>query len=130
VQGLPAVTAAAATAITVAAIPFFATAAAAATTVAAATAAATTVATATTAAATTVAAATTTATTTATGALFFWTSFINGEITAHEVFAIEPLNRGSHGSWGIHGHKSEATRATAFTVDWEEDVGYGAVLTE
>jgi hypothetical protein len=137
---LPAITTAfvvAATAIT--AIPLLTTAAAATTTAAVAataTAAATTAAVAATAtAATTTAVATTaTAATTTTAeaawALFFRTCFVNGEVTTTKIFAIQPLNRGSHSFWSVHRDESETTRAAAFTIDWEEDVGNGAKLGE
>jgi hypothetical protein len=143
-QVLPAITTAfvvAATAIT--AIPLLTTAAAAttaavaATATAAATTAVATTATAAAAATTAVAttataatAATTTATAEAAWAFFFRTCFVNGEVTTTKIFAIQPLNRGSHSFWSVHRDESETTRAAAFTIDWEEDVGNGAKLGE
>jgi hypothetical protein len=138
-QVLPAITTAfvvAATAIT--AIPLLTTAAAATTAAVAATATAaattavatTATAAATTAVATTATAATTTATAEAAWAFFFRTCFVNGEVTTTKIFAIQPLNRGSHSFWSVHRDESETTRAAAFTIDWEEDVGNGAKLGE
>ncbi|MFT5622514.1 MAG: hypothetical protein ACI9FZ_000435 [Bacteroidia bacterium] len=103
-----------------------------ATTAAAAVTAAATVTTATTAAAAVTAAAVATATTAATAAVtaaaattwtfFAWTCLIDRKIAAHEICTIQRFDCCVHGFFSFHSDKCEATRATRFTIFYDENI--------
>jgi hypothetical protein len=128
-NSLPATTTAAVAATIIAAAS--ATIIAAATTAAAAVPAAAAVATATTAAAAVTAAAVATATTAAaavtaaaaaTWTFFARTSLIDRKIAAHEICTVKRFDCCVHGFFSFHSDKCEATRATRFTIFYDENI--------
>lgn len=82
---------------------------------------------ATTATATTAAVTTTTA---ASATLFTGLGFVDLDVASVHVLTVKILDRGVHGSFGVHRHEGEATGASAFAIRREVNISHGSVFGE